>query len=442
MNLHIPLGKTLHYELLFKLRLGVKLYEIIETLKDELIKIVDDPLLDYPNPPYSLDKNVANDLMAIGELSVIYNQYDAFVKSVHAFSGAFSRRIGLSKAIENYTILEQVSVAFQRLKFQESIIKIRQDVSRTRQKVSRTSELEILFRLFVKYELSRDHVRMAMEHIPDLQNNINKRNEKGFTLLQNYICETKGVEVSVVQNLIDLGANIDIPFTSGQSLLSYLLENMHGDGQDFRQVIELFLYENISPSNNESEVCTVIRQYYMFGAETRCTLDSLLTTGVRMPQSGQFLEPGTYVMDATLHDDVFTSTIPLLIEAGFKYSSSELGSVSELFEDSTATDNSPTSSTESSEEIHVRLAARAWCPHEESINHKHVREYLQRYSLEPRPLMLRCRDVLRAHFPRRKIHRYVSVMDIPNQISDFLLLKPILRRLPNAIKSHNRRYQM
>ena len=227
--------------------------------------------------------------------------------------------------------------------------------------------------------------------------------------------------------------------TSGQSLLTYILENKHKYRKVFRDILELLLYENISPTEDGSEVYTAIRQYRLTDASTRDTSDIFSSEYDRMLQSGQFLEPGTYVMDATLHDDVFASTIPLLIEAGFKYSSTALESVSEMFEESTATDNSPTSPTDSSEVIHVGLAARAWCPREESINHKQVREYLQRYSLEPRPLMLRCRDVLRTHFPRRQIHRYVSVMDIPRQISDFLLLNTILGRLPNAIKSDNRR---
>ena len=72
------------------------------------------------------------------------------------------------------------------------------------------SELEILLRILVKYKLSRDQVRIAMEQISDPQN-INKRNKEGLTFLQSYICKNKCVEVSYVRTLIKLGANIDMP---------------------------------------------------------------------------------------------------------------------------------------------------------------------------------------------------------------------------------------
>ena len=291
-----------------------------------------------------------------------------------------------------------------------------------------TSELEILLRLLLKYKLSRDQVRIAMEQIPDLQNIINKRNKEGLTLLQSYICKEWCIEGSIVRTLIELGANIDMPLESGQSLLTIVLNKIHRQG--FREVLELLLYENISPAENGSEVHTAIRLYNLNDATTQGTsgsfsINRLLRGYVRMPLLG------TYVMDATQHNDVFASSLPLLIEAGFKYSSSELRDLVESFEDCSAPDNSQTSSAESSELIHVRRAPRALCSHEElSINHEHVKEYLERYSSEPRPLMLRCRDVLRTRFPGRQIHRYVSVMDIPERISDFLLLKSILRRLP------------
>ena len=203
--------------------------------------------------------------------------------------------------------------------------------------------------------------------------------------------------------------------------------------------MELLLYENISPAENGSEVQTAIRLYNLNDATTQDTSDlfsmldmSMRISGdVKMPQSDHFIQPGTYVMDATLHNDVFASTLPLLIEAGFKYSVSALRDLVESFEDCSAPDNSQTSSAEFSDVIYVRRAPRALCSHKElSINHEHVKEYLERCSSEPRPLMLRCRDVLRTRFPGRQIHRYVSVMDIPERISDFLLLKSILRRLP------------
>ena len=415
-----------YYELLFKLGLGVELYKIIRTLEGKLYEYVDDPLRDYPHP-YQVDQNAAHDLIAICELSVIYNQYYEF---------CFPSTGHYSWTIDS---LNREIAALQGLRFKKSLELPGHATVYPVYTCFSFSELEILLRLLVKYELSRDQVRIAMEQIPDLQNIINKWNKGGLTLLQSFIYDTKSIEVAVVRTLIELGANIDMPLENGQSLLTIVLKKIHRHRQGFREVLELLLYENISPAKNGSEVHTAIQLYNMNDAETQDTSDLFsilymgmrISGGVRMPQSDHFLERGTYMKDATLHNDVFASTLPLLIEAGFKYSSSALRELVKSFEDCSAPDNSLTFSAESSELIHVRRAPRALCSHKElSINHEHVEEYLERCSSEPRPLMLRCRDVLRTRFPGRQIHRYVSVMDIPERISDFLLLKSILRRLP------------
>ena len=407
------LGKIKNYELLFKIRFDYTIKQSFERFQ----------------PDYA----------EIGELAVIYNQYDIFVTVVNTL---WRRRPcvcvpGYEKAWEIQTSLVRASVAFQRIEFQESVdlptntcvqYSSTKLVDLISHEISATSSFECLLRLFVKYELSR--IRIAMEQIPSLKNVINERNENCLTPLPSYICETKTLEVSVVRTLIDLGANIDIPIFGSGSVLTYILDNIHDYKEGFREVLELLLYENISTAKNESEMNSALRQYSLIGVKKQCVFDTL-SSGERMPQNDQFLKPGTYVMDAALHDNVFASIIPLLIDAGFNYSSSSLGNVLKLLEYSSATGDS-------SGVIHVRRVHRAPCPHEKSMIHTHVKAYLQRCSMEPRPLMLRCRDVLRNHFPRRQIHQYVYSVDMPDQIRDFLLLKPILR-LPLIIKSENRR---
>ena len=112
---------------------------------------------------------------------------------------------------------------------------------------------------------------------------------------------------------------------------------------------------------------SALRQYSLIGVEKQCVFDTL-SSWDRVPQNDQFLIPGTYVMDAALHDNVFASIIPLLIEAVSKYSSSSSGNILELLEDSSGTSDSLITPGYSSGVVHVRRVLRAPCPHEKSIN--------------------------------------------------------------------------
>ena len=235
-----------------------------------------------------------------------------------------------------------------------------------------------------------------------------------------------------MRTLIDLGANIDrklpcIPVHNsfflryepeiccGDTLLIHIFNNGPKYKKCFRKVVELFLYKNVSLAENSSAVSTAIKQYRNWSGE--------------MSQPDHSSQTGTYIMDAILHENVFTCTIPLLVEAGFKYSLTDIEDALELFKDSSLIANFLTSSEDPV--LHVRRTLRN---HEKSMPQNPVKAYLLRCLSEPRPLILQCRDVLRTHFPRREIRIYVSVMNIPNRIKDFLLLKTILQRLPVDIK--------
>ena len=125
-------------------------------------------------------------------------------------------------------------------------------------------------------------------------------------------------------------------------------------------------------------------------------------------------------MDSCVREDVMFYTIPLLIEAGFKYTLADLEAV--LF-----TENEL---IRAMDKLNQRVKETGH-PHyiERTEPNVYVSEYLKQCLSTPRSLQLRCRDVLRSHFPRRQIHRYVSSVEIPEKIKDFLLLKPILRTL-------------
>ena len=65
--------------------------------------------------------------------------------------------------------------------------------------------------------------------------------------------------------------------------------------------------------------------------------------------------------------------------------------------------------------------------------HPAEQEYLQFWLTNPRPLKLRCGDVLRSHFSGRQTHDYVKRDDIPHSIKDFILLKPLLKSVSKEL---------
>ena len=399
---------ALYYELLFQLDFKDELEEKIEAMKRrEYCKFLDQLTTTYPDrEDLEPDREMDEDFISVGELAVIYNQFDIFNKVTVAYSDSHFHA--------GYYEVAKVCDAFQRLEFNELI-----DLT----EMSAKSKLECLLDLLRKYKLSGDNIKKAMEQI------INQQIEGGFTPLQWYICKTMTIEVPVTRTLIDLGENIDIPLpSSGLSLLIFIL---HNDFPNKRELLELLLYENISLVLNISAIPVAIKQCIDHSSDIYNYGDS----DEEMSQNEPLIHAGAYIMDATPHTDIFTSLIPLLIEAGFEYSISDILELCK--EDSSTIDSSLTASEHGIEnsQASVLHARRTYCHHEQSIPQNPVKAYLVRCLSEPRPLMLRCRDVLRTHFPRRQIHRYVSVMDIPNRIKDFLLLKPILQRLPADIKS-------
>ena len=94
----------------------------------------------------------------------------------------------------------------------------------------------------MKYELSRDRIKIAMEQIPSLDNVINERNGNCLTPLQSYICETK-----TVRTLIDLGANIDIPIFGSGSVLTYILDNIHNYKEGLEKYLNCFCMKIYQP---------------------------------------------------------------------------------------------------------------------------------------------------------------------------------------------------
>ena len=193
----------------------------------------------------------------------------------------------------------------------------------------------------------------------------------------------------------------------------------------FRELLELLLYENVSLAMNNSIIASGLKRYVFRILHSAVSHDVNL---IRLDKSTYFdllVEAGVYTIDATFHEAALDYTVPLLIEAGFKYDLSDIDEALKLLDES----------SEKGGKSPNQCVDETRTPHhfEKTIPSESVKAYLQRCLSEPRSLKLRCRDVLRNHFPRRQIREYVSVVDIPKTVQDFLLLTPILRRLSHVI---------
>ena len=67
--------------------------------------------------------------------------------------------------------------------------------------------------------------------------------------------------------------------------------------------------------------------------------------------------------------------------------------------------------------------------HEELDKNMHDEEleYFRRYLSNPKSLKLSCCLALRTKFKGRNIHRFVEAANLPNAISDFVLIKHVLK---------------
>ena len=62
-----------------------------------------------------------------------------------------------------------------------------------------------------------------------------------------------------------------------------------------------------------------------------------------------------------------------------------------------------------------------------------VVEYIKLYFETPKSLKCCCRDSLRGHFKGALIHRFVAVSEIPRVLKDYILLKPLLKCIPEYL---------
>ena len=457
---HIAIVKMLLCDLYRKYTCPGEWTRIYEYLfKNNLTEMLDPILSDekiFPTPPChcacsSLKarclgcKKYDNRLMKfweIAELAVIYNVRDIFFnKSIQRLYDALL----CSEKYRHYRKpLFESCRAFQRQDFLE-LLSANECQNLYTESISETQIFVNLFMLLKKYTLSGHHIGSVMKQIPDIQRIVNAPFGAivgsgcygywdlcpGLTPLQSYICRyERHYDVSVVRTLIDCGADIDQMFPPnfkddercvyprGNTVLMHILNEDIEFNKVFREMLELLLYENVAVALNDSAVSLCLKRYHYQIEPSDWESDSDIITIEERTDSRK--HKGIYVMDSCVRATPFFYTVPLLIEAGFKYSLADVETV--LFPENELV-------KVKYELNQLRDESRRPYHIERMPPSCHVSEYLEQCLRTPRALKLRCRDVLRSHYPRRQIHKYVSCEEIPEKIKDFLLLKPILQTL-------------
>ena len=467
-----------------------RIYELlfINNLTDMLDAILDRIMAEHETwrrgvgPGDSRIYKVTEDVPSIVKLAVMYNQRGIYDKSLHLLSEGRTSLDGnplLSVRNADGHPLIMVCEAFnwgpnlkriiqKEIKTLKETCPINKDFNwgnnnkRLLQKkietlketcsIKNVSNFVYLYGLFTHYSSSGLQIKQALEQLPDIcefintpfdANSMEYATSKGLTPLQAYISSYTCTMVSMekVRTLIDLGADIDtvypkdltvfstsikrcVKLKERQSLTLHLCIMNEGDSinrLEWRKILELLLYENVSLDMNKTAVGFGLKHYKeqvlyesRMQGSTSCTR--------RMNHSEEIFEPGAYIMDAELHESALDFMVPLLIEAGFHYTRADI-------EDAMHFPIVP--SNESKDEHYgverCGVGSGGCLP----LEKKHVLEYLVQCLSGPRPLMCLCRNVLRKHFPRRQIHRYVSSGIIPKKVKDYLLLKPLLKTLPD-----------
>ena len=302
-------------------------------------------------------------------------------------------------------------------------------------------------------------IKHAMEQLPDIRKLINAPfnatfeeygTYQGLTPLQSYLtrhgdnisvgAEEVRMNMEVVRTLIDIGADIDKVYSEGFTVYpvgSYLKlpggqpsilhlcisnENNKNKKMEWRKILELLLYENISLDMNKTAVGFGLKHYkHQVFCESR--RQARFTSRSRMNHAEE-IDSGSYMMDAELHESAFDFAVPLLMEAGFDYTRADI-------EDAIHFPIVPTDDSGDEKVETQRRGIGAGGPF--PLEKIPVLEYLEKCLDGPRPLTCLCRTVLRKHFPRRQIHRYVFSVNILKEVKDFLLLRPLLQRLPDYI---------
>ena len=386
------------------------------------------------------------DVLSIVKLAIICNQHDIFDKSLQLLSEkwtTFYENPLLSVRDREGHPLIMTCEAFNREGNHKRLLQKENQNLKKDHSTKNESNFVYRYGLLTKYTKSGLQIKHTMKQLPDIRELINtpfhatteKYMCEGLTPLQSYVSIHSTYQswefvlsMEVVRTLLELGADTDtvcpkdrkiqneairitITLQAGQTLILHLciINEDRYNKQEWKKILELLLYENVSLDMNKTVVGFGINHYkdqVLYASRMQASTTSEIVE----------MESGTYIMDAKLHESALYFAVPLLIEAGFDYTRADI-------EDAIVPSDKP------DEALPGGIGSEGPFP----LERNHVLEYLKQCLNGPRPLMCLCRTVLRKQFPRRQTHRYVSSVNIPNKVKDYLLLRPLLHRLPDDI---------
>lgn len=280
-----------------------------------------------------------------------------------------------------------------------NVLKKRLNISALK-KMNESEKINTLFVLLYKYDFLKDEVLSTLECIPKFPDALMfTESHQASSMRYNYAYRS---DSWLLKLFLDLGVDIntDLVDSQGRPFLVHLLSRNISSliREPIRQPVELFIYENPDVLTYKSVVSMAI-EYDANMMNRHLHVGPIHISQVDMDRN--------YIMDAKEHgwfghdreeDFPLNFLAPLLVACGFPISDN----VSALLESK-------------KRDLH---------PQEYAYLHTHC--CLQM----PKLLTLSCRDTLRNHFKGRRIHEFVQAANAPKAIKDFILLKPLLKIVP------------
>ena len=215
--------------------------------------------------------------------------------------------------------------------------------------------------------------------------------------------------VDLLKTMFNFGLDINSVDNEGTTLFTSLLqiENITA----YRDIFELAIFHNPDLSSHKSAISyglkADLRLYELTLPVKEFEVNHhplyMLYKAYGGSVDNQIRNYG-YVMDAKLHgsfghdaeNSCFNFFVPFLMECGFQVST----------EDNAALDSLTDGSL-----------------------HPDELEYIKHYLASPRSLKQECRTALRRHYTGSQIHQFVELVTMPQQIKDYILLRPTLKIL-------------
>lgn len=257
--------------------------------------------------------------------------------------------------------------------------------------------------------IESDAIISALKEIPCLSEIINglKEDDGHWSCLYNFNSVVDGIikkDPLVLKQIFEFGADVNssypsrlTPFTDFLKIARQYFEG-EADNKYIRQMAELYIYENPDLESNKAATKYAVEAD---GTFYECE-ESESPADIDYPLTGEYLLDGQehILLRQSDSEGIFLNFIvPLLLECGFA---------------------SPKQSSET-----LEYTCRFLHPGEQV--------YIQNFLEMPRSLKWSCRKALRKHFKGRNIHKLVERSALPRSLKDYILLKPLLKCIPQYI---------